>query len=540
MDNDLPEINSTRKRIEITEAELAHTPTQQPPRSPSMPPPSDPHAWPPPPAMPPISTPHSHRDAHSEVSETTRLMCAAAYLDGVFAQDVVDEVIHEEHRAVAIPPGVDIGAVAKHCVQACRQKLVRDVLLTSDLLLAVVLFVVERSLGWLLLGFLLAWAIVLWDIWSATYFVVVKRLNARSFSSEGPPPLPDANVARRIEELEQSQRGNLTVYSGFLPFSGAGHLAGGWSFVVDLRKPKRDVLGQVSALQNLTPVELYEGVRRAVGSLEMPNMELRDRLFVSGSDIREDSSLLPNQLRRPLWQVDERLVNHYIASPTHRVRHYQCIQIVDWRGELVVSLFLRFGIKNERLFCELSKFVLFPLKEELHRYDNFGGKIQLRHVVSMVSRSFFASFGLWLRSPKIIVKPLKSTRDRAYATRQVEQDPYFDYGAPETALDRVRSRNFRRYFQLLDREMYVKLLEKTALDTIVEILDQHNISTADLVESAATIISNSVIMPGGTIKAENIAMGGSSIINRGVEKVRNATGVASEGARSPAAAAPPS
>ena len=217
MDDDLPGVNGPTGRIEITEADLAGAPTAVPPRRPTPPTPQG--------RIPISPTPPGYdgRTGHDDWTETTRLMCAAAYLDGVFAQDVVDEIIHEEHRALAIAPGIDIGAVAKHCVEACRQKLVRDVLLTATLLLTIVLFFVEGgSLKWLVIGFVLAWAIVFWDIWSATYFVVVKRLSAHNFSSQGSPSPADPYIARRIEEISHNQRGNLTIYSGFLPFSSEG------------------------------------------------------------------------------------------------------------------------------------------------------------------------------------------------------------------------------------------------------------------------------------------------------------------------------
>jgi hypothetical protein len=159
-----------------------------------------------------------------------------------------------------------------------------------------------------------------------------------------------------------------------------------------------------------------------------------------------------------------------------------------------------------------------------------GGRIELRHVGTMVRQSFLASLGLWLRSPKVILKPLKSSRDKVREMREVEQDPYFDYGARTTALDRVRSHNDRRYFQLLDRQMYVKVLERTVLDTIAQILDQHNISTADFVENRATIINNGVMI--GSVRAENVAMAG-GVINRSINRVRGATGAASASAPPP-------
>ncbi len=435
-------------------------------------------------------------------------MCVAAYLDGTFAQEVVDEIIHEHHRAVQIPTGVDIATLAKHCLAACRQKLVRDALLMAGLVLAVVLMLARHSLSWLVLGFLLAWATVLWDIWSATYGVVVKRLNPLSFSFHGAPVPTDPQLVRRIDELSRDQHGNLTVYSGFLPFSGAGIDVGGWSFLVDLRKGKEDVFGERSAAHEPTPLELYDGVGRSLSALEMSNLQIRDRLFVSGSDVREDRALLPNPLGRPLSWVDPSVLSHFMDSPTHRIRHYRCIEIIDWRGELVVSLFLRFTTGNGRLFCELSKFVLVPLKEELHRLNSLGGGIQLKHVLSMVSSSLFAAPGLWVRSPKIILRPLSRSRDRSNDARRVEKDPFFDYGASVTALDRVRSTKYRRYFQRLDKEMYDKVLERTVLDTIAEILDQHGVDTAELVERRSTIINNGIMMSKqGTINATNLAVG---------------------------------
>lgn len=501
-DSELPEIDNPRRRLEITEDDLATMPSPgaaaRPPR------PSAPVR-----PVPPIAAPTVDGAAADRPTEATRLMCAAAYLDSKFAGDVVDEIIHEHHRAVHIPSGVDIAAVAKHCVAACRQKLVRDATLTVVLVLAIVLFLMKPSLSWFLLGYVVAWAIVLLDVWAATYYIVVKRLNPLAFASHPPPEPSDPHVAQRIAELAQNQYGNLTTYSGFLPFSGAGEFVGGWSFLVNLSKGKQDPFGgERSAPREPAAYELYERVRGSLSALEMRNLAIRDRLFVNGSDVREDQTLLPNPLGRPVSWVDPSVLNYYIATPTHRVRHYLCIEVVDWRGELVVSLFLRFWVSNDRLFCELSKFVLFPLKEDLHRLDGLAGRIELRYVLSTVTRQFFATLGLWVRSPKIIFKPLSRGRERSRAARLVEKDPFFDYGAPVTAIDRVRSAHHRRYFQRLDKERYDKVLERTVLDTVYTVLDEHGVDTAEFTENSSTIISNSTIMNvNNSSISGNVAMG---------------------------------
>lgn len=464
-------------------------------------------------------------------TETTRLMCAAAYLDGTFAQDVVEEILHESHRAIQVPPGVDIAPVAKHCLAARRQKILRDLLLLADLVLFVVLLFATRSLLWVVVCFLAAWAIVLWDVWNATYHVVLKRLNALVFSPNAAPVPADPALSRRIDELAADQGGNVTVYSGFLPFAGAGIDLGGWSFVVDLRKG----LGGMATgrhAETLAPAELYTAVRDALGALQMTNLELADRLFVSGSDIRQDRALLPDPLARPSARVEGAIIDKYVGAPTQRVRHYQSVQVLDWDGELVVSLFLRFAVRNGRLFCELSKFVLVPLKEELHRFDGLPGKMQFRHIASMLRRSFVSSLGLWLRSPKVVLGPLGRSRDKANSAKEVEQDPFYDYGAPVTALDRVRSTNYRRYFQRLDKEMYVKMLERTVLDTVVETLEGHGVDTAEIAERRSTIINNGIMMPGGSLQAGNVAVGTRAGI---VERVRSAAG-ASNAPEAPASA----
>jgi hypothetical protein len=136
-------------------------------------------------------------------------------------------------------------------------------------------------------------------------------------------------------------------------------------------------------------------------------------------------------------------------------------------------------------------------------------------VLSIVGRAFRRTLPLWLRSPAPIVRPLFRMRREARQLRRVKRDFFFDYGAPATALDRARSTEYSRYFQVLDREMYVKVLERCVLDTIVEFLDRHDVDTTELTERRETIINNGIMVPGGSVQAHNIAVGeGAKILSR--------------------------
>lgn len=509
-------------RLEITEAELADAPTRRIPLA----------ATSPSPVL--AQTAPDGAATRSEWTEATRLMCAAAYLDGTFAQDIVDEILHEDHRAVQIPAGIDITPVAKHCLAALRQKTTRDVLLCLDGVFALIAFFILRSFGLLILSFLLAWAIVFWDMWMSTFSVVVKRLNASVFSPQDAPPPLDPRMERRIEELAEAQHGNTTIYSGFLPFVGAGFEVGGWSFVVDLSKPKPG-LGANYSPTPVAPTEMYHAIRDKIEALGITGLTVEDRLYVQGTDIRGDLALLATAAARPASNVSQQVLDTMIGTSTHRVRHYQCIRVIDWRGELVVSLYLRFPIQSGRMFCEYNNFLLTPVKEELHRADGLAARIELRHITSILRRSVLATIGLWLRSPSVIFKPLTHSRHTARERREVERNPLFDHGARPTALDRVRSTHYRRFFQRVDKEMYVKLLERVILDQVVEVLSAHGIDTSVIDESRATIINNGVMTGGGSITADNIAVGQNAGI---ITKMRGAVSATRSTATNPSGDSP--
>jgi cell division ATPase FtsA len=97
--------------------------------------------------------------------------------------------------------------------------------------------------------------------------------------------------------------------------------------------------------------------------------------------------------------------------------------------------------------------------------------------------------------------------ERRSTRRHIRTRPLFDYGAVTSIRQQGMSREYRRYFQKLDREMYSKIVEKRILDSIIEFLDGRNIDTSDLKDRQTTILNNGVILSGGSIQAESFAVG---------------------------------
>jgi hypothetical protein len=71
------------------------------------------------------------------VTNSTRYLCAAAYLAPWFANTVIGELI-ASHRAVAPSRGIDLEPIIRHCLKARRMKLIRDIVLSVLLLVGLV------------------------------------------------------------------------------------------------------------------------------------------------------------------------------------------------------------------------------------------------------------------------------------------------------------------------------------------------------------------------------------------------------------------
>jgi hypothetical protein len=65
------------------------------------------------------------------LTDQTRRLCCAPYVDGEFANKVIAELVEDEHRAVAPSFGFDLDPVVRHCYRARRLLLLRNTLLTG-------------------------------------------------------------------------------------------------------------------------------------------------------------------------------------------------------------------------------------------------------------------------------------------------------------------------------------------------------------------------------------------------------------------------
>jgi hypothetical protein len=444
-------------------------------------------------------------------TETTRYLCAAAYLHRRFADDVITKVLEEEHRAVAPSYGVDIVPVVRHCLTAQRRRLTRDAVLTGLLLVGgPLLLLAGGSLPGVGLRLaVLAWAGIFVESCINRYEALVRLLRNRFNPDAAQPPL-SRRQARLLRELERNEAGNVTVYSGFSPFVGCGLDEDGWSFALNVGKGRRD-LHDVREPIPFEVEELHDEVVSALRALGMDQLRIEGRLYVNGQDIRDDRRFLPNPFARPGAWADPAVVRHYLRFPTQRVRHYTCLQVVDWQGELVLSIFFRCTKAGGNLFVEASRFLLPPLHDRYHKVDNLRATPDVAGAAELALQATVGTVPVLLLAPFHVVGRLLSRLtgwfNRLSMRRAIRANPSFDYGATTSIRQTGMSPRYRRYFQRLDREMYVKIVEQRLLDAIIQFLDEHDVDVSDLVERQTTILNNGVMLSGGSIQAESLAVG---------------------------------
>lgn len=452
----------------------------------------------------------------SQSTNVTRYLCAAAYLDSGFRNYVIDHLVEETYKVAGISYGVDLLAVVKHCLNA--QKRATDLSLKLAFLLVVILILsVAGGVFWLL-GYGVAVVLVATNSWDTRYKILAKSLLRDNFNPDAVSYSYSPRLEQRIQEAVKEQDGNVIVYGGYSPFVGAGFDIGGWSFAINTSKGKEE-MGKILSPVSFTIKEAYDAIENALKSLNLKDLEIKDKLCVSGRDIRNSKNFLASPFDRPFTQVDPTLVELFREKPTATIRHYQCLQLTTWRGELILSIFLRFAQTGQNLFVEASYFLLPPLKSSYYEVDTLQPHPTSRQIVRLISDAFVTAFFAWILSPLFVfalgLARLTRSRRREELRRIIRENASFDYGATTTMRMVATSEHYQRYFQKLDKEMYMKIVERQILDTIINFLDSKNIDISDLKERQTAILNNGVIISGGSIKAESFSVGeqAKSIVN---------------------------
>lgn len=447
----------------------------------------------------------------SQIAGASRYFAAAAYHDGEFRQKVLNFDRHRWYRAPAPEFGIDEALVTKHCHRAERREIIRDVAI-----IALFLMIAYEPIGAILNypefteQIIANFApILLLALLACGLVVFVERLITNHFTVSRQFAAPDGGGLSRLNSLKSDNSQNLIVYGGYLPFVGSGYGLGGWSFSINLERT-HDALGAAAEALPFASSDLLNFLRGRLDRLQIPGLQQNRVLFADGRLVRTNATSLM-QNGRVRSHIEEAVVEQFDDLPADGLRSYLCINITDWNGEIVVSVYIRCkkGISN--LFIEASYFILPPPKRDFFKIDEADPQLRfgviLRTLFSSVAFSPFRLVAAILRVSTRAGAPISGWLERRRIRRAMKRNPQFNFGAVDSIRQLGMENYFRVYFQQLDKEQHVKTVEQSTIDAIVEFLDLHNIDTSDLRDRRSAILNNGVIVSGGSLNADNMSVG---------------------------------
>ncbi len=444
------------------------------------------------------------------ITDATRHVCAGIYEDRLFGARVYRLLLDDDHHAVGPGAGVDLRAIAQHAVAAREFALREDFAITIAAAIGLAGLIAEVPLV-VFVAAVVVFGVAIYRTWNAQYGARAKLVKRGHFVADPLAGRYSRREQAQLDRIETAQHGNAVVYSGFSPFLGSGIELSGWSFTVDLTKGKEDGGGSRLVPQPVEVAAIHRHVDAALRETGLAGLELRDYVFVNGRDIRDDRRFLTDIFEPPTSSLSSEDVDAIVENPGTKTRHYKCVRIVEWDGELVLSAFFRFALAGTSLFAETSFWLLTPVHDHYRAIDNRADRPTFRQILQLVGGSAVTAPFLALFAPFALLEratgPWRRWRAERALRKQIREQPLYDYGARGSVREMAASGQYSRYFQKLDKEMFYKLTQRAILDALAEYLDAHDIDTSDLSERRTTIFNSGVIVSGGTVQTDTMTVG---------------------------------
>jgi hypothetical protein len=302
---------------------------------------------------------------------------------------------------------------------------------------------------------------------------------------------------------------NAVIFGGFSPFAGYGNDQDGWSFTIDSSKPK-----DLSSLPiQFEQVELLEYISKKLNE-NVVEGNIQDKLFVRGGCIRRNKIFLADIKASPATVVDLSVVKAMIGAVDLDVRHYRLISIPSADEQFFLTFFFRSSMLGGNLFVECRSFLLPPLKPELTELNKLRANKGFQYFYSIfLSKLLLSPFswiaGLWsifLKLNKTLSSGIWALFGHPEDKLKLRQEEY-NYGQETSLREAWASKTYQSYFQLFDKDMISKTCQHIIINSIVEFLDSKGIATDDIKERRTQIFNSGVMVSGGTVNAQQLAVG---------------------------------
>jgi hypothetical protein len=246
-------------------------------------------------------------------------------------------------------------------------------------------------------------------------------------------------------------------------------------------------------------------------------LTVSDRVFVHGLAIDGDRRFLPTPAAAPRTRLTPQEIEAVAGQPRGVVRHYCAVHVHSWHGEIVTSMFFHFSTDGEKLYFEWVKRVLGPVRHEYHQIDLLPAHLSLGALVRLATEAATRTV------PLVLGAPFRVVGDLVFDLRggDPQHDAVIDYGARlsvrELGAETVTyfsELGCHNYFQELDVDKHLKVVQRHAMAAIAEFLRDHGIDTSEFSNRSARILDNSVTIIGSGITVGAVAAGSGATANQ--------------------------
>lgn len=396
--------------------------------------------------------------------------------------------------------------------------------------------------GFLSAGFLGLWSLVYVVLLIGTLVSYFWRRNKTLVSGLRPDATAprfrreSPRVENRIAEVCRAQYGNLTLYDAEDPFIGTGFIPFDlfarrkeddrpiWSIAIELSRAgaPRGLLGfSARDRVDIDPVDLHKVLRARLEKLNDPTLPDSQRVahitvddhVVGEGRFYWDSPLIDRQRMIPYSQVHAEAIEALIRAPQGRLRYYQRVSISDEGQpvltedrrevigsvdrEVITSALIYIAVEGHMFYVQFVPKALAPIDFRFREIDRLPRSSSGRFAGKVLLDTLRGAFGAIITAPYNVYKALRlSFKEWRNFTREARADAdyaYADVGARIGVRELGSQGASRTYIQNLDIDKYTHIVERLALETVLDYLMAKGADATAYRASAASIINSTVI-----------------------------------------------
>lgn len=450
---------------------------------------------------------------NNQATAVTRLMCATAYLQAPFADDVAGTLLDPEAKAITPSWGVDLVTVIRNVTKARRRRLARDMRLgfvfwgAILLILAILGLIPMQQVSIINAGGLIpvialaAYGIGLYIVFG--YYESVRASVLEVMSAEDPAAVGvqlDDETEDRLRNLNDA---NVVVFPSYNPFAGFGYTIDSWTLEFDLQTPA----GADPAGASVTPFSSMDLHRHLVTDMRtIEDLWVRDIAFCLGATADKvkapdgSQAIVPEPRVWTDWpspRVPQGVVDRYVNKPEENNRSYTMLAKTAWRGEVIIFGLVRSYQVGRKLFIEGRTHTLLPLRGTFR--DN-------KYVAAHSSRMFTQVLWPTLKNTHWLLAGGATRRirrryniqwyiyEQKKLARQLNKGIPRNYGGGKSLREQAQAPEGMKYNASVDEIMYYRQLTRQIMSSLDRFLGAHNADLTEFRRQANEVINRTEVM----------------------------------------------